>query len=239
VLASNRTEGTTGAVVWKVTPLFADWIIDSDNLLWRIGVLTPNSSVLELGCGVSAIVGLALGPQVARYVLTDQSYVGKLVARNLEENADVIADGMRKPRAGKVRKSGSVSGAATTGSKVTFRALDWELDTVDASLTGDNTVTSFDVVLALDCIYNEALIQPLVQTCADVCRLRAAEAVVPCMCIIAQQLRSSDVFDSWLQAMMKQLRVWRVPDIELPPRLRSERGFVVHLAMLKHTVFPG
>ena len=56
-----------------------------------LDLLPPGASVLELGCGVSALVGLVLAPAVASYVLTDQPYVARLVERNISENLAVPA----------------------------------------------------------------------------------------------------------------------------------------------------
>jgi hypothetical protein len=68
----------TFAVVWKITPLFASWITLTSNLLFKHGILDSNASVLELGCGISGVIGLALSPQIGSYVLTDQDYVMKV-----------------------------------------------------------------------------------------------------------------------------------------------------------------
>ena len=48
LLSSNRDGGTTGAVVWKVTPLFAEWITSECNALFRSSVLDKSSTVLEV-----------------------------------------------------------------------------------------------------------------------------------------------------------------------------------------------
>ncbi|CAK7226613.1 Ribosomal protein lysine methyltransferase [Sporothrix curviconia] len=274
VLNSNRPGGTTGAVLWKVTPAVAEWLARSDNVFFAgagadssaasSSVLGPDSAVLELGCGISGVIGLALagkatkasppGPPpkkrpkgkmmsatapagplytntVGRYVLTDQPYVAKFLQRNLDENGP--------------------SGAAGAGSsgRLSFCPLDWEQDAVrpgDHRLLGGGDRTSFDAVLACDCIYNEALVAPLVQTCVDVCRLRAAEAeegeksssssmdkAVPALCIVGQQLRDPDVLSAWLTAFAASFRVWRVPEELLTPSLWLEAGFVVHVGILK------
>lgn len=97
-------------------------------------------------------------------------------------------------------------------------------------------------MLAVDCVYNYALIPPLVQTCADACRLRRQEeedeghrhvGEKPSLCIVAQQLRNDDVFKSWLAAFIIDFRVWRVPDEKLPKALRPSAGFVVHIGILR------
>jgi len=165
ILSSNRGGGTTGAVVWKITPLFARWIT-STNFLFKLGILDRESAVLELGCGISGIIGLSLAPLIG---------------------------------------------------------------------SGNDSRKSFDAVIACDCIYNDALISPLVQTCVDACTLRVADdpAKKPAVCIVAQQLRSSEVFEGWLNEFHKAFQVWRLPDEELIAGLKSDSGFVVHVGILR------
>ncbi|CAK7269756.1 Ribosomal protein lysine methyltransferase [Sporothrix epigloea] len=260
VLNSNRSGGTTGAVLWKITPAIAEWLARSDNVFFADGdgpsVLGPDSAVIELGCGIAGVIGLALAGKhvktasprpaaapsirkktkgkwtkssptsataptamftntVARYVLTDQPYVAKFLQRNLQENGVATAD------------------------RVCFCPLDWELDAIrpgDRWLGGQ---ASFAAVLACDCIYNEALVMPLVQTCVNVCRLRETEsekAKGPTLCIVAQQLRDADVLSAWLTVFSASFCVWRVPEALLTPPLRPEAGFVVHVGILKEAV---
>ena len=105
------------------------------------------------------------------------------------------------------------------------------------SLTGSESKKSFDAVIACDCIYNDALIEPLVQTCIDLCRLRKLEdqeeANRPTVCVVAQQLRSAEVFEGWLKAFYKAFRIWRVPDEGLIDGLRSNSGFAIHIGILR------
>ncbi|KPM34880.1 hypothetical protein AK830_g11692 [Neonectria ditissima] len=240
VLSSNRAGGTTGAVIWKITPSFASWLASPSNLLFASGSLGDPSeaaaSILELGCGISPLSALGLAPRVARYVLTDQPYVHRLVQRNLDENlpsAISPAPGAR-PR-GKRRVAAA---SARSHAAVRFAALDWEADEVTPSLTGSDRVRSFDAVVACDCVYNYALVAPFVQTCVDACRLRAKDPTQdrPCVCVIGQQLRNDEVFESWLKTFHASFHVWRVPDAALPEELRPAAGFVVHVGVLRHAV---
>ncbi|KAI0453073.1 hypothetical protein F5B21DRAFT_480719 [Xylaria acuta] len=233
----NRPGSTTGAVIWKITPLVASWLGSLDNLLWKTGALSSSSSVLELGCGISGLVGLVLSPLVSRYVLTDQTYVARLVEKNLEENV------VRQQKPSSQKRKGKSSSAAGPVN-LRFTTLDWELDEVTISLTGSPDVTSFDAVIACDCIYNETLIEPLVQTCADACGLRQCsqeadsqsdEAVTPALCIVAQQLRDPEIFEGWIKAFSRRFHVWRVPEEALSKELRANTGFVVHIGILKKT----
>jgi hypothetical protein len=179
-----------------------------------------------------------VSPLVSGYVLTDQTYVARLVERNLEENANVTAQ--QKPSTQK-RKGKSLS-STTKAANLRFTPLDWELDEVTESLTGSPDVGSFDAIIACDCIYNETLIKPLVQTCADACRLRQRYqgldgAAAPAICIVAQQLRDPEIFEGWIKEFSSQYRVWRVPEKTVSKELRENTGFVVHIGILKdHSV---
>lgn len=219
-----------------MTPLFASWLASaSSNIFFKTGVLNSSSIILELGCGVSALVGLAVGPLVSRYVLSDQSYVARFVEQNLTQNR------RKAPKSSSSRKG---KGSATTGSNtnannagnISFQSLDWEVDRPDHSLTSD-------MVIACDCIYNDALIPPFVQTCVDACRLRRSpeqdnddseEKKRPCVCVVAQQLRDPEIFEAWLREFSAAgFRVWRLPDNELPDGLKTSSGFVVHVGILR------
>jgi hypothetical protein len=194
---------------------------------------------------------LVLAPRISSYVLTDQPYVSRLVEQNIDKNKNVFtggpaATGKGARRSSSSRKSkGSAAIAASSSpaarGQLAFRSLDWETDSVTHHLTRSPTLRSFDAVLCCDCIYNEALIDPLVQTCADICRLRTDcrssnpgdENKVPCICVVAQQLRDSDVFEAWLARFSSDFDVWRVPDAQLIDGLGCNSGFVVHIGILK------
>ncbi|KAK8051580.1 hypothetical protein PG993_002965 [Apiospora rasikravindrae] len=239
VLSSNRAGGTTGAVLWKVTPMFADWIASPGNPLWRTGVLAPTSYVIELGCGISGLTGMVLSQSVSRYVLTDQPYVSKWIDANLAENAaNLSASGAATTR----RRGKGKAAAAPPSGNVTFTPLDWELDEVTSRLTGSDAVKSFDAVIACDCIYNDALIRPLVQTCVDVCKLRRAsgsaegesdQSEEPAICIVAQQLRDPEIFEGWIKEFHRHFRTWRMPESHLSDALRANPGFVIHVGKLR------
>jgi hypothetical protein len=167
--------------------------------------------------------------------LTDQDYVLKLLNQNLFENKqDISSAGKGRKSVSKPKRGSAPTGAVKTGSSIVARALDWETDEVTPSLTGSESERSFDAVIACDCIYNDALIGPLVQTCIDACKLRAMDSSYPdrpAICIVAQQLRSDEVFEGWLKAFHKTFRVWRILDEELIDGLKSDSGFVVHIGI--------
>ncbi|KAL7797064.1 hypothetical protein V8C43DRAFT_262760 [Trichoderma afarasin] len=234
VLASSRKGGTTGAVLWKITPAFAEWLASPSNPLFRT-VLTPSCSIIELGCGISPLNALTLSPKVSRYILTDQPYVQKLVLQNLAENQPSSSS---KSHAGKSKRGANKSSSSSPLNAVAdihFQVLDWETSQVTPSLTNSPSVSSFDAIISCDCVFNYALIQPFIQTCVDICKLRQRDGhqALPTLCIVAQQLRNDDVFNSWLVAFKEHFRVWRMPGGMMPAELRPEAGFVVHIGILK------
>ncbi|KAM3538925.1 hypothetical protein ARSEF1564_008164 [Beauveria bassiana] len=245
VLSSDRAGGTTGAVLWKISPVFADWLASPTNFLFSTSLLDRASTILELGCGISPLNALALAPRVAAHLLTDQAYVQRLVQLNIDTNITAAAAAAvtvaSTPRSASRRKSKLTSPQQPphNAARVSFETLDWETDQLPPR-------RSYDAVLACDCVYNDALIAPLVQTCVEACRRRRQEwerdeetamgedkRLRPSLCIVAQQLRDDDVFRAWLAAFVDEFRVWRVSDDKLPEALRPSAGFVVHIGILR------
>ena len=204
-------------------------------MLFKHNILHSDATVLELGCGISGIIGLALGQRVASYTLTDQHYVMKLLSENLDENRQAGSSASAKGRKSTAKSKRGNTTPQHVSNNVTVKVLDWEVDEVTPSLVGAEGKSSFDVVIACDCIYNDALIDPLVQTCVDACKLRSLSegGGSPAVCVVAQQLRSAEVFEGWLQAFHKAFRVWRLPDETLIDGLKSDSGFVVHIGILR------
>ena len=238
LLSSNRNGGTTGAVVWKITPLFAQWIASDSNILFRSSVLDERSLVLELGTGISGILAITLAPRIGTYVATDQEYVFKLLKANIEDNS-LEGKGSGSSVAKYQGKGHVHKNNACVGSKIEVLALDWESCMVSSLPTTIATSSAevsqaIDAVLACDCIYNESLIIPFVRTCADICQLNnACSAKKPTLCIVAQQLRSDLIFEAWLKAFHNLFRVWRIPDDLLIDGLKGGSGFVVHVGILR------
>lgn len=193
--------------------------------------------------------------------------MAKLVERNITENWASVSQqqqqqtssGGSKSRKGGPSKQkdksgggGAEAGGPGPGERLVFRALDWETDTPTSSLAHPVS-SSFDLVLACDCIYNEALVDPFVSTCVDICKLRrhsdttvaAGDKKRPAaVVVVAQVLRDSDVFNAWIKRFVQDFRCWRVPDEMMIDELKSEgqggsgggggtSGFVVHVGVLR------
>ncbi|KAF2626470.1 hypothetical protein BU25DRAFT_492211 [Macroventuria anomochaeta] len=221
LLTSDRKAGTTGAVVWAVTPRFAEWIASPTNILFTSGLLTSNSTCIELGSGISGIVALTLGPRISRFTATDQDYAMRLLRKNIAENLDAVFPAAKKGGRSKQKSQPSNS----SSDRIKAEILDWEEDSVEQ-------LQPVDLIVACDCIYNEALIEPLNTTCASICKLNT-DVTKPTLCVVAQQLRSPDVFEAWLKSFHRLFHTWQVPDWYLTEGLRENSGFVVHVGIVR------
>lgn len=234
VLQSKRAGGTTGAAVWKVCVHFSEWLGSSTNPLFQEGLLHANSVTIELGSGISGLVPSILSPRVGKVIATDQQYAIKLLQENIQANQSKL-----KP----AKKGNKNNGLRPESNNIEVLSLDWEEDDIRGFLRSESLDNGVDAVIVCDCIFNYALIQPLVQTCIDICSARASRQDTDArtmkststLCIIAQQLRQPDVFESWLNAFMTAFHVWRLPDSMVTPALGETSGFVVHVGILRET----
>ncbi|TKA81795.1 hypothetical protein B0A55_02145 [Friedmanniomyces simplex] len=233
LLQSKQKHGTTGAAVWQTSVKLAEWLTSSKNVLFTHGVLSGNSTVLELGAGISGIIASMLALQVRSVVATDQQHLLKLLRANLDSNS-------RHPSAkASSHDRGKASKEIGSNPAITTLALDWEEDDITRHLDSHGLGTGVDLVLGCDCVYNYALIGPFVQACADICSLRsrtngdATDDRPPTVCLVAQQLRQSDVFEQWLETFMRSFRVWRVPSDLFTKGLKEGRGFALHVGVLR------
>jgi len=231
LLHSNNAGGTTGAVLWKVTPLVAAWLASFPSILADLHALHPSSVVVELGCGLTGLIGQVLSQSVQRYILTDQPSI----VRHLKASIGLL-DG---PLHGKTRKPKSKE-RSTPGRQdvLEVMALDWEKDdatNLAAGLPGNGQI---DLLLLCDCVYNEYLVKPLVQTCVDACGLAHGDGDEevdgsPTVVVVAQQLRSDSILELFLETLIEEFDVWRVPEDRIPADLGTNSGYVVHLAILR------
>lgn len=221
-------------VVWKITPLISTWFLSSS-------ILDTTTTILELGCGISGITALSIAPKIKSYILSDQPYIMKYLHQNLLENRISQSTNSKSKKGGSSKSQSS----KINETNIVTLSLDWETDDISSTLTASNvSLTEFDIILACDCIYNSHLVDPLVTTCANICKLRTSitqpsatddnqTGNKPTICIIAQQLRSPEIFEEWLRAFMREFKVWRVGDEALIEELKTGSGFVVHFGILK------
>ena len=130
-----------------------------------------STSVLELGAG-TGLSSILLHGIFGQWTATDQYDNLKLISRNLRENG--LEDVVRVKEVD------------------WFRSLDKPTTTVRSGSDGEGLggEEGYDLVLAIDCIYNEALIKPLVAT-FDRYAMKGRTLVW-----VVIELRSSDVVSS-------------------------------------------
>lgn len=226
VLQSDRKGGTTGAALWRACLLFADWLGTAQNVMFTNGLLDSDSTVLELGSGISGLVPLTLRPRVKRMIATDQAYALNLLRENVAANLPSLK-----------------SKSSQHSNNLEALALDWETSDIPSFLRSNGLASGVDALLVCDCIFNYALIQPLVQTCVEVCEAKleahrigdSQGALDQTVCMIVQQLRQPDVFEEWMRAFHAMFRVWRVRDDVLTDGLKEGDGYVVHIGILRQS----
>lgn len=132
-----------------------------------------SSSVLELGCG-TGLLAILLSPLCQSYTATDLRDNLDLCSRNLELNG--------------------IGANASKSHDVELEEQDW-VEISESAKRRDRVGTArttpdrtYDLVLAVDCIYNEFLVQPFVDTLCHYCQPGSGTIV-----LVVVELRSSDV----------------------------------------------
>ncbi|KAF3214829.1 hypothetical protein TWF679_004609 [Orbilia oligospora] len=219
LLTSTREAGTTGAVLWKVTPLLASWLTHPCNTVFQ-RILKPDYTVIELGAGTSGVLAVSCAPFVGAYYATDQDYCLKLLRKNILENTKDVAEKFSKSKgksSNKRAKRGTeTSSQTTTTGNATVLPLDWQLTQV--SSIPEFKERQIDIIFAADCIYNESLVEPLVDTMADLSKLNRGKNTSGetdrdvTLVMVAQELRSPDVLEAFMKTFCAKFQVWRLPD---------------------------
>jgi len=225
-------------VLWNINPLVAHWISSTSNFLFTDQLLRSDSIVLELGAGISPLIGLCLSPYIGRYLWTDQDYVLKTLRQNVEMNARSSTAKSTKLKQ-QPRKSHGKEQPVYERSCIDVVALDWETSDVRSILGVTSLAPS--VLIGVDCVFNPAIIKPFVSTLAEMSTL-VEDDQGPVLTIVAQQLRSPDVFSEWLEVMLERFRVWRICKEALTlgaqaedTKMTVEQGYTVHVCILKDT----
>ena len=140
-----------------------------------------NASVLELGSGTGVLAAL-LGPLSKSWLATDIFSLLPLIDKNIKRNWP-----------------------AKSSAKVEVRELDWTWSRKELERNFPGSKETWDLVIAVDCLYNEALVQPFVDTLD----------ALPCrVVIVVSELRSSDVMQLFLERWLAlgKWQIWRVGD---------------------------
>nr|KIR84191.1 hypothetical protein I308_05606 [Cryptococcus tetragattii IND107] len=193
--ALKGRKGDTGSVLWRSSLYLARHILSQyyhpsahDTSLLDPSLL-KSCRILELGCG-TGLLAVLLSRICGQYTASDRLENLKLVQRNIELNDLTVGD----------NKTNSLTSPQKS---VRLEEIDWVQVSEDCKkqnsrLESKRNHEEYDLVLAVDCIYNEALVPPLIDTFARYCPVGGRTMVW-----VVVELRSAEVMttflDSWLQ----------------------------------------
>ncbi|ANZ73816.1 BA75_00502T0 [Komagataella pastoris] len=142
VYAMHET-GTTGFYLWKVSPLFAEWMLYHKHPL--SDMFNGCGVVVELGSGVAGILASTLSTRCEVFLATDQRHLLKLLAKNIGSN--------RQPK-----------------SNIKIVEFDWEnIELGVSNLEATLEKRQVDFVLAFDTIYNSFLLDHFIAATKTLC----------------------------------------------------------------------
>ncbi|KAK9334069.1 hypothetical protein V1520DRAFT_301017 [Lipomyces starkeyi] len=240
LLNSQQENNTTGAVLWQITPLFAEWLLTPGTVFHNLlfGERESGSlDVIEIGAGTSGILACALSlplfahyendSKTGSYIATDQSHILRMLKKTWEVISQLSSIWRRfcciEPKQPRITHERS-------GPRIEVLELDWEHAKQDIKDIHDFLWTSqdeaiiakkeFDIVVACDTVYNDFLIAPFV----NALKILAGENT---HILLGMQLRSHDVQEAFLrEAQSNSLDVWHVLPEHLSERMQS--GFAVY-----------
>lgn len=200
---------STGFVCWQLARYLVDWLLD-EGCPFSGFFRTPDTKVLELGAGVSALLAAVLGPKCKKYVATDQKPLLKLMRLNFEEN---VVSRRWTSRTLEWLQTGKASDTS-----IDIVELDWEKHDLHEIF---DILDGFpDLVIATDTIYNEYLVPFFVETLAALMG-PASKALV------TVQLRDESITTRFVEQLAAHsLCVYTIDDQYLSKALLV--GFVVY-----------
>ncbi|WVR04250.1 hypothetical protein IAU60_001250 [Kwoniella sp. DSM 27419] len=209
--ALKGRKGDTGSVLWRSSLHLARLLLTQHYYPSSAAVtlLDPASlaqcNVLELGAG-TGLLAVLLSRICGSYTASDRLENLKLVKKNLELNKIAVGDdqlgGMGKlpssPKASTAKgKVKDVAGRGVNLEEIDWVAVSEEKKRHSALWSTPDTRHQYELVIAVDCIYNEHLVQPLVDTLGRYCP-RGGRTVV----WVVVELRSADVLTLFLERWM-------------------------------------
>lgn len=128
-----------------------------------------------------------LSPYFASWTCTDIEALLPTIQKNIRRNADSVK--VRQPK-------------GHTSSAVEVLELDWTWTHKQLLREFGPNEAGYDIALAVDCLFNESLVEPFVNTCDCI----GAKAV-----IVVSELRSPEVLRLFLETWLKRegWTIWR------------------------------
>ncbi|OAV90754.1 hypothetical protein PTTG_00024 [Puccinia triticina 1-1 BBBD Race 1] len=260
IFATKYRSGDTGSLVWRASIDFAELLWyellfpsphapsgpgEDEDTCWRgfldMARLTESSRILELGAGTGSLAILCAGmfPSASRasWTASDQFDLLTIIARNLAHNRIAFSTG-----------SGSQE---EPHARYTIEEIDWlAVETqwlktqghprLATSEPADCSSKRYDLILAVDCLYNESLILPLLRTIDHFGSVQeepcSSGVNGPTLVLVVSELRSSDVVEAFVRHWLALRPAWtlcRLPIQSLRPELN------LNLAKPRYVVWCG
>ncbi|KZP30518.1 hypothetical protein FIBSPDRAFT_725793 [Athelia psychrophila] len=206
-LAQDKTalrtrKGDTGSVLWQASVDLAQVLLQQHHVHHVDALLDRNAlagaHILELGAG-TGLLSILLSPLVAQYTVTDIVPILPLIRKNLLLNFPGW-----HPSPSPSHSSPSPSPPDKPGANIHVEELDW---TARPHLFSHITALPVDLILAVDCIYNPALLPALVDTLDWV-----ADSGAGTQALVVMELRQEDVVREFLALWLA--RGWEVRRVE-------------------------
>ncbi|CAG8493318.1 5215_t:CDS:2 [Acaulospora colombiana] len=161
-----------------------------------------SASVLELGGG-TGLLGLLLAPHVQRYICTDLPELIPLIKKNISINNKALS-GSEGPLLAEPLNWVDVY-ECPPNSRHRLFSRNLYIQSEDISVDG-NSNSGADLVLAVDCVYNPALVPPLLTT-IDLFASPGRTVV-----LVVMELRDEDVVRDFLVKWteMPDWEIWRI-----------------------------
>lgn len=151
-LQTEEDDDLEGSIVWQVSILLARLLLDDSKYPHKF--FHPKRTFIELGCGCG-LPGMAAALRGAKVTFTDMAPVLPRLMRNIEANLKNIP--LRLPDV-----AATLPLAVQASEQATAAQLDWLQ--IQEDLQAGHEDVPYDVVLVADCVYQEQLVQPLVDT---------------------------------------------------------------------------
>ncbi|PVF92022.1 hypothetical protein CPB86DRAFT_777565 [Serendipita vermifera] len=206
ITALRSRIGDTGGGVWRGSLLFAWKVLqhlytnDSGGILDSISIKSAN--VLELGAG-TGLLGLLLAPHVQRYICTDLPELVPLIKKNIDINKNALSSSEKRLTAEPLNWVDVYECPPSSRHRLFSRNLYSQPEDINPD---GNYNSGADLILAVDCVYNPALIPPLLTT-IDLFASPGQTAV-----LVVMELRDEDVVRDFLAKWteMSNWEIWRI-----------------------------
>lgn len=216
IFAINHRKGDTGSVVWRATVDFAKllWydllypqnqgIDEGSGSLLDMNLLVSAQRILELGSGTGALAVLCdtMFPSDSKssWTVSDQSSLLSTISKNFDSNGLKHLNEFQ------------------SSSRYQIEEIDWleiETDWIKANSAKQSSKieTNYDVIIAVDCLYNESLILPFLHTLDLIAKPQSLGRSAT-LVLIVSQLRSEEVLRLFIESWI-HLPFWKVFRVDL------------------------